>query len=111
MPSAPTSVQTPTAVAGAPRCIKAAWSVPTNNGATPILRYALSSVPSQNSTSCQGMSCTLCGLLPGVTYQYTVAAVNSVGTGSAATSGSFALPGAFALVLHCFSLIARSLSL
>ena len=67
-----------------------AWQEPASNGGAAITSYTVTVSPSGTctasiaSTSRNG-SCTIAGLTPGVTYTFTISAVNSVGTGPAAT--------------------------
>ena len=69
------------------------WTPPLDNGGTAITSYTVSAYTSAglvSSTTVAGTStsATYTGLTNGTTYWFTVAAVNSIGTGPAATSYS-----------------------
>jgi murein DD-endopeptidase MepM/ murein hydrolase activator NlpD len=87
----------PVAVPGPPQRVKATagnstvaltWAAPVSNGSSPITGYTVTS--SAGPTLSLGVTggTTLTGLKNGTTYRFTVAAVNAIGTGAAATSNN-----------------------
>ncbi len=93
--SAQTAVVTPVTVPGAPFAVAAAagnasavvsWSAPASDGGTVVLRYVVtpyigSAAQPAVTTSDATTSLTITGLTNGVTFTFTVAAVNAVGSG------------------------------
>lgn len=71
------------------------WSVPVTNGGSAILSYAVvlyatnGSAPQNFTVVAPAGYFSLVGLTNGVTYHFTVAATNSIGTGPVATSFDF----------------------
>lgn len=67
------------------------WTAPTTNGGASITGYSVSVSPATGVSGCSAvtgaltLACDLSGLTLGTTYTVTVAAVNSAGTGPAAT--------------------------
>lgn len=86
VPGAPTNV---VATAGAKRTVDVTWTAPTSNGGSVITSYAVTAIRSDGLRSTMNVSSTSArfSLNPG-TYTFTVAAVNGVGTGPAASSGT-----------------------
>ncbi len=64
------------------------WSAPTSNGGAPITGYTVTSSPGGFTCTTTGAtSCTVTGLTNGVIYEFTVVAVNDVGTGPVTWNG------------------------
>ena len=79
-PGAPTSVLA-TALPGA---AKVSWTAPASNGGSAIYSYTVTSSPGGFSCSAAGPSgCAVLGLTDGVSYSFSVVAVNAMGTSSA----------------------------
>jgi len=81
VPTAPQSVQT---VRGA-NSVVVSWSAPSSDGGRPISLYTVSSTPGGASCTSTGMECTVNGLTPGMTYNFTVVATNEAGDGAASS--------------------------
>src|SRR5262245_60625948 len=81
LPSAPTSVQ---AIAGN-ASVTVSWNPPDKTGGRPILQYVVTASPGGASQATAGPVTMLAftGLTPGFEYTFTVAAINSAGTGPA----------------------------
>lgn len=110
-PSAPTVVS----VIDSSAFLAIAWTAGSNGG-SPITGYVVSATPSSgpampclsivDPTPTSGGSCTINGLTDGTSYTVSVAAVNAVGTGPAATqtsstsslSSNASVPGASSIV-------------
>jgi hypothetical protein len=103
-PSAASSAVTPTGPPSAPGNPVASaassgsalvsWSVPSSNGGSPITGYTITASPGGTTLPVKGgstTSATFSGLSNGTTYTFTVAAVNALGTGPAATTGQAAV--------------------
>jgi hypothetical protein len=94
LPPAPTSV---TATAGDTQAT-VSWSAPTVLSQTPITDYTLQRQPSGGSwttvtrSASTATSATVTGLTNGTAYQFRVAAVNGIGTGSYSTASSSVTP-------------------
>ena len=93
--SAASNSVVPVAIPGPPRNVKAvpgngsvtlSWDSPISNGSSPITGYAVT--PSIGAVMNLGVTTgtTVTGLNDGTTYQYTVAAVNAIGTGAGTAS-------------------------
>jgi hypothetical protein len=82
---------TPTASAGTATSASVAWAAPAYNGGSAVTGYTVTSSPGGLTCTTSGAtSCTVTGLTSGTSYTFTVAAANSVGTGSSSPSS----PGA-----------------
>lgn len=71
------------------------WTAPANNGGTAITGYTITPYiggTAQSTTSATASSATVTGLTNGTTYTFTVAAVNSVGTGAASANSWGVIP-------------------
>jgi titin len=69
------------------------WSAPASNGGTSITGYAVTvSPPGTSMMTTTNTSITVSNLLNGGSYVFTVAALNSVGTGPTAPSNTITLP-------------------
>jgi hypothetical protein len=70
------------------------WTAPSWNGGASVSSYTIVATPVDGSlstvtkTGCTSSPCTVTGLTNGATYAFTVAAVNSVGTGPASSSST-----------------------
>ncbi|OJH41451.1 FG-GAP-like repeat-containing protein [Cystobacter ferrugineus] len=71
-----------------------AWSAPAQEGGSPITGYRVDSEPQEATLSVQleGTTARVTGLHAGVTYRFSVAAVNVVGAGPATSSAAVTLP-------------------
>jgi hypothetical protein len=76
------------------------WSAPASNGGSPITDYAIQYKLSSDSTwttfndgTSTATNATVTGLTNGVSYDFSVAAVNSVGTGTAVTTSATGTSG------------------
>jgi len=94
LPTAPTAVS----ALGGNATATLTWSAPTSDGGAALTGYTVSSVPSGHSctTLPTTTSCTFSGLTNGTSYTFSVAAINRVGTGPAAsdTTTPATVPGA-----------------
>jgi hypothetical protein len=88
VPAAPTLTS---AVAGNGR-VALAWTAPWSDGGSPITSYTATASPGGATCSINGLGCAIGGLTNEVTYSFTVAATNSVGTGPVSNALS-ARPG------------------
>lgn len=90
-PSAPSAAVVPSTVPAAPSNVVAVagdasaevtWTVPTNDGGTPITGYVAASRPSGKTCTAgpDETTCTVKGLENGTNYAFTVTAVNAAGT-------------------------------
>ena len=80
---------TPAAVTGVGRdgSVLVSWTPPVSTGGSPIIGYLVTATPGGRSCTTSGAtSCTVAGLMNGTPYTFAVAAINVVGTGSAASS-------------------------
>jgi Fibronectin type III domain len=103
-PSQPNSVAASFDVNGAQpgEMATVTWAAPDNAGNSPITEYEVSATPAAGSggltpapqfPNASTFSFNVTGLTGGVSYTFTVAAVNSQGTGAGATSNSVAVQG------------------
>ena len=100
--SAPSSAVTPVGVPGAPTDVAVfavstevfvIWSAPSSTGGSPITGYTVTASPGGATCSATGTTeCTVIGLTNGVTYTFTVAAANAVGTGPASAPSMAVTP-------------------
>ncbi len=91
VPGAPTGVQ---ATAGNAQAT-VTWTAPANNGGASISSYTITPYiagVAQSTTSAPSSPGTVTGLANGTTYTFTVAAVNSVGTGAASSNSWAVIP-------------------
>ncbi|WP_157758158.1 FG-GAP-like repeat-containing protein [Cystobacter fuscus] len=89
-PSAPGPVEAVAEVGGA----TLTWSAPAQEGGSPITGYRVDSEPREATLAVQLEATTarVTGLHAGVTYRFSVAAVNVVGAGPATSSAAVTLP-------------------
>lgn len=85
---APTGV---TAVAGYGKAT-VTFNVPTDNGGSEITDYIVTSTPGNITATGKGSPITVTGLTNGISYTFTVKAVNSVGTGLESTVSNAVTP-------------------
>jgi hypothetical protein len=85
-PGAPTSV---VVVPGYTKA-KVQWNAPLTNGGAAITSYKVTSTPGNITVSSTASPAIVTGLTNGTAYNFAVQAINSVGTGTAATSASIA---------------------
>jgi hypothetical protein len=85
-PGAPTSV---VVVPGYTKA-KVQWNAPMTNGGAAITSYKVTSTPGNITVSSTASPAIVTGLTNGTAYNFAVQAINSVGTGTAATSASIA---------------------
>ena len=90
---------TPTGVTGSPgdRSVGLVWTAPSNGG-SPITNYRITPYIGTTAqaavlTGSGATSYTVTGLTNGTTYTFTVAAINSVGTGPASAQSPTVTPG------------------
>jgi titin len=97
--SAVSAVVTPRGVADSPQnvlalagdgVVRVSWQAPANNGGSAILRYTVRDQEGHACTTAVRSVCTIDGLTNGVTYTFSVVAVN--GVGSSASSSVTATP-------------------
>ena len=88
---------TPATTPGAPQSIIASpgnatatvsWSAPSSNGGAAITSYTVTSSPGSFTCTTGTTSCAVSGLTNGTSYTFSVTAHNSIGNGSAGSSGS-----------------------
>ena len=77
VPGAPTNVSATTESGGA----HIAWTAPSSNGGAAITGYVITPSSGSPLTVDNETSCEIVGLTPGNDYTFTVAAINSAGTG------------------------------
>jgi RHS repeat-associated protein len=87
----------PTGVSGAAGNAQAtiSWTAPANNGGAAITSYTITPYiggTAQSASSASASPATVTGLTNGTTYTFTVAAVNSVGTGTASANSWAVIP-------------------
>jgi hypothetical protein len=101
--SAPSSVVTPRTVPGAPTGAAAtpgngqatvSFVPPASNGGADITGYVVTSFPGNTSASGASSPITVTGLTNGVSYTFTVKAVNEAGSGPASAESNEVTPGA-----------------
>ncbi len=93
----------PTGVSGAAGNAQATigWTAPANNGGAAISSYTITPYiagVAQSTTSASASPATVTGLTNGTTYTFTVAAVNSIGTGAASSNSWAVIPATTAIV-------------
>jgi YVTN family beta-propeller protein len=109
--SAPSSAVTAATTPGAPTGVAASltnartaqitFTPPASDGFSPITDYIVRSVHTSDSVHASASPATMTGLQPGVTYDFTVSAVNAAGEGSAsAPSNDVGTPVAAPSGLH-----------
>lgn len=77
------------------RALVAAWAGPLSNGGLAISRYVATASPGGRSCATAGArTCTITGLVNGMSYRVTVRAVNARGLGVASTSSAAVCVGA-----------------
>ena len=102
--SAPSNAVTPATVPDAPTAVTATrgnmsasvtWTAPANNGSA-VTSYTVTASPGGAATTVSGAppatTATVTGLTNGTSYTFTVAATNSVGTGSASAPSNAVTP-------------------
>ena len=77
--SVPTAVRAVQATAGNARAV-VKWSAPKSNGGFPIKRYIVTSHPLNKTCTTMGTKCAISGLVNAASYEFTVVAVNKVGS-------------------------------
>ena len=68
---------------------KISWTEPEDDGGKPVTSYVVRAVPGPASCISYTTSCVIKGLQAGVKYRFTVAAKNSVASGSASTASNY----------------------
>ena len=98
--SAPSNAATPVGLPTAPNGLVAtrgdgfvdlSWSAPTSDGGSAITGYSVevrSGTTSVSTTPVTGTTTRITGLTPGTGYTFRVSAVNSIGTGPSAATGT-----------------------
>lgn len=75
------------------------WDAPVSNGGSPILRYSITRTGGAGVETIDATTtATMTGLTAGSAYTFTVAAVNAVGTGPAASTPPIVIPAGTATV-------------
>ena len=88
-PGAPTHV---TAVAGDAKAT-VSWTAPASNGGAPIISYSVFTTGSGQTCSTSGaLSCTVTGLVNGVSYTFTVTATNDAATSANSAASAAVTP-------------------
>jgi hypothetical protein len=102
--SAPSAAVTPRTIPGAPTAVtatagnaqaKVSWTAPASTGGAAITKYTVTASGSggQTCTWTTGtLTCTVTGLLNGISYTFTVTATNAAGTGPASTASNAVTP-------------------
>ena len=75
---------------------KVSWAEPEDDGGKPLTSYVVKAVPGPDFCTTTTTSCVIKGLQAGVKYRFTVAARNSVTTGSASIASNYVQPKFFA---------------
>ena len=88
VPGPPTNV---TATAGSAQAA-VSFSPPASNGGSAITSYTVTSNPGSVTATGSASPITVTGLVNGTTYNFTVTATNSIGTGPASTSSNSVTP-------------------
>ena len=88
VPSSPTNVVATPGNAQA----TVTWAAPASNGGSPITGYTVTGNPGGSCSVGNVLSCTVTGLTNGVTYTFTVKAINIVGTGPASAPSNAVTP-------------------
>ncbi|MGY1833401.1 S8 family serine peptidase [Geodermatophilus sp. SYSU D01180] len=82
-----------TAVTPGNASIAVRWTVPVDDGGAPITGYTVTSTPGgRRCTTTEAIQCTVTGLVNGITYTFTVAATNAIGTGPASAPSAVVAP-------------------
>lgn len=77
------------------RALVAAWTAPLSNGGLAITRYVATASPGGRTCATAGArTCTITGLVNGISYRVTVRAVNARGLGTSSTSSAAVRVGA-----------------
>jgi hypothetical protein len=69
---------TATAISGSQATVS--WTAPATNGGAPVTSYTVTASPGGATCTTTTLSCDITGLSSGVTYSYSVAAMNAIGT-------------------------------
>lgn len=68
------------------------WTKPESSGGMPIVKYAVVASPGGKACTTKKLACVIRGLTPGVTYQFTVQALNALGAGTKESSQPVSAP-------------------
>jgi hypothetical protein len=74
------------------------WQAPASNGGGRLVSYVVRSIPDAGTCTTKQRSCTMRNLALGVSYRFTVVAVNTAGRGLPADSSALTVPAPIAVV-------------
>ncbi len=74
--------------------VSVSWTVPGDNGGSPILDYTVTAIPGGAGCTTSSTACVVSGLANGTAYTFTVTARNAIGTSAPSTPSAPVIPTA-----------------